>query len=283
MVFTLPGVIFLAVFALYPLVLTIVNSFRNVTVLGLMTGNMPGVGFDNYVQVLKDPMFWESTWRAVIFTVACVSVQFTLGLVLAVLLNKRFKGRGVLRTVLMVPWVVPIVVTGAVFKWMFTSGNGLVNTVIRMFGGQGFGWLEKPGSAFLAVIIANIWLGFPFAMQNLSAALENIPVSVVEASMVDGANAQQRFLRITLPMIRGPIAILLTLQTIYTFNVFELILAMTGGGPAGGTTVVTYYAYQKGFEFFQLGPASAAVVLLMVLLGVFAAIYVRLSAEDGRS
>src|SRR5699024_8526479 len=155
---------FLLLFAFYPLVLTLVNSFRNVTVPGLVTGDMPFVWFDNYRAILDDQEFWVSTGRAVIFTVVCVGAQFLLGLLLAVLLKRSFRCRGMLRVLLMVPWVLPVVVIGATYKWMFQSGNGLVNTVLRMVGLDGVGWLEQSSTAFIAIIIANIWYGFPFAL-----------------------------------------------------------------------------------------------------------------------
>lgn len=278
--FIVPGCVFLLLFAVYPLGLTLVNSFRSVTVPGLVTGVMPFLGFDNYVVVVTDSAFWDSAGRTVVFTVVCVAAQFLIGLAIAVLLNRPFRGRSTLRLLLMIAWVLPVVVIGATFKWMFQSGNGLVNTVLRALGFDGIGWLEQPSSALVAIIIANIWFGIPFAMSNLSAALQTVPVSVLEAATVDGANRLQRFRSVILPSISGPILILLTIQIIYTFNVFEIILVMTGGGPAGSTTVLTYYIYQQGFEFFDLGPASAAVVLMMVTLGAFSALYVRLSTRS---
>jgi multiple sugar transport system permease protein len=273
-----PACLFLLVFAAYPIVITVVNSFRHITVLGLVTGNLPFVAFDNYVAVVFEPRFQQSAWLALVFTVASVSVQFLLGLGMALLLNGRFRGRAALAGILMIPWVLPVVVIAATFKWMFQSGNGLVNTVLRAINPDlAVGWLEQATPAMVAIIIANIWFGFPFAMSNLLAALQTVPTAVLEAATVDGATRLQRFWSVVLPMIRGPIAILLTLQLIYTFNVFELILVMTGGGPAGSTSVITYYAYQLGFEFFDLGPASAVTVLMLIFLGLLSALYIRLS------
>ncbi|AXE37665.1 carbohydrate ABC transporter permease [Acidipropionibacterium virtanenii] len=282
-VFAVPGALFLIVFAVYPLILTVINSFRRVTVPGLISGHMSFIGFQNYRKIVADPQFWSSAWRTLLFTVVCVAFQFTLGLLAAVLLNRPFRGRGVLRGLLMVPWVLPIVVIGSTFKWMFQSGNGLVNTVLGYFGIHGPGWLEQPGLAFVTIIVANIWFGFPFAMQNLSAALQTVPVQVLEAASVDGASAVKRFFQIVMPIISGPIAILLTVQIIYTFNVFELILVMTGGGPAGSTAVVTYYTYQLGFEYFDLGPASAATILILIALGAFSALYVWLTSRGEKA
>lgn len=275
-----PACLFLLAFAVYPLVTTIANSLRNVTVTGLITGNLPFVGFANFAKVLADPKFAQSALLAVIFTVVCVAFQFTLGFALAVLLNRKFAGRGILRGILMIPWVLPIVVIGSTFKWMFQSGNGLVNTVLRMISPDlAVGWLEQATPAFIAIIIANIWLGFPFALSNMSAALQTLPTAVLEAAVIDGASSRQRFWHVIVPMLRGPILILLTLQVIYTFNVFELILVMTGGGPAGSTEVITFYVYQMGFAYFDLGPASAATVLMLVFLGIVSAVYLRLASR----
>lgn len=275
-----PACLFLLAFAVYPLATTVVNSFRNVTVTGLITGNLPFVGFSNFAEVLGDPKFAQAALLAVVFTVVCVAFQFTLGFALALLLNRRFAGRAILRGVLMIPWVLPIVVIASTFKWMFQSGNGLVNTVLRTISPDlAVGWLESATPAFIAIIIANIWLGFPFALSNMSAALQTLPATVLEAAVIDGATTRQRFWHVILPMLRGPILILLTLQVIYTFNVFELILVMTGGGPAGSTEVITFYVFQMGFAYFELGPASAATVLMLVFLGIVSAIYLRLATR----
>ncbi len=276
--FIIPAVLFLLMFAAYPIVMTVIYSFQKVTVLGLMQGNLPFVGLENYATVLRDPTFRQAALLSLIFTVTCVAFQFVLGFALAVLFNNRFPLRGLLRGLIMLAWVMPLIVVGTTFKWMFQSQNGVLNAGIEsVFGaGQGLPWLEHPTTALTAVIIANIWLGVPFIFAMLLAGLQTIPSSVYEAARIDGATAFGRFRHITLPLMRGPSLIVLTLSIIYTLNVFEIILIITGGGPGAATSVVTYYAYQQGFNFFKLGPASAVTVLVFVVLAIISFTYIRL-------
>jgi multiple sugar transport system permease protein len=279
-VLAVPACAFLIAFAVYPLATTVVYSFRHVTISGLLTGDMAFVGVDNFADAFRDPLLAHSTWLAVVFTVSCVAAQFVVGFALALLLNQSFRGRGVLRGLLMLPWVLPIVVIGATFKWMFQS-SGLVNTVIGSVDPQWqVGWLQQATPAMITIIIANIWLGFPFAMSNLLTGLQTIPVPVLEAARIDGASTVQRFFQIVLPLMKAPILILLTLQLIFTFNVFELILVITGGGPANATSLITYFDYQLGFQYFNLGEASAVTVLMLVVLAAVSALYIRLATSE---
>lgn len=275
--FLLPAVVFLLAFAAYPIVTTVVYSFRKVTVPGLMTGKLPFVGLANYQQVLTDPLFQHSVLIALIFTAASVLFQFIFGFSFALLFNNRFPLRGLLRGLVMLAWVMPLIVVGTVFKWMFQSGTGIINAGLAAIDPSlPVAWLEQPRSALLAVIITNIWLGIPFNMAMLLAGLQGISPSVYEAARVDGASTWQRFRYVTLPLMRGPSLIVITLSIILTLNVFEIILIITGGGPGQATTVSTFYAYQQAFQFFKVGPASAVTVLSFCLLALVSAVYLRL-------
>jgi multiple sugar transport system permease protein len=276
--FLAPAVLFLLLFAVYPIAMTVIYSFQKVTVAGLMTRNLPFVGLLNYFTVLRDPAFMQAAYLSAIFTVASVFFQFIFGFALALLFNTTFPLRSLLRGLIMLGWVLPLIVVGTTFKWMFQSSNGIFNTALKgLFGpAAALPWLEQSGSALVAIIVANIWLGIPFMFAMLLAGLQTIPVPVYEAARIDGASAWGRFRYITLPLMRGPSLIVLTLSVIYTLNVFEIILIITGGGPGAATSVVTYYAYQQGFNFFKLGPASAVTVLVFLVLAVISAIYIRL-------
>lgn len=282
--FLLPAVIFLLAFAGYPIIVTIIYSFRKITVLGLMTGNLPFVGLANYKLVLTDPLFQHSVMIALVFTAASVCFQFVLGFCFALLFNKRFPLRSLLRGMVMLAWVMPLVVVGTVFKWMFQSGTGIVNAGLAFISPSlTVEWLEQPGSALLAVILTNIWLGIPFNMAMLLAGLQSISPSVYEAASIDGATTWQRFRYVTLPLMRGPSLIIVTLSIIMTLNVFEIILLITGGGPGQATTVSTFYAYQMAFQFFKVGPASAVTVLSFCLLAMVSTVYLRLLYRSERS
>lgn len=275
--FVLPAVVFLLAFAAYPIVTTILYSFRKVTVPGLMTGILPFVGLSNYRLVLADPLFLHSVVISLIFTAASVCFQFVFGFAFALLFNSRFRLRGLFRGLVMLAWVMPQIVVGTVFKWMFQSGTGIINAALGAISpALPLAWLEQPGSALLAVILTNIWIGIPFNMAMLLAGLQGISLSVYEAARIDGASAWQRFRYVTLPLMRGPSLIVITLSIILTLNVFEIILIITGGGPGQATTVSTYYAYQQAFQFFKVGPASAVTVLSFCLLAVVSAVYLRL-------
>jgi multiple sugar transport system permease protein len=280
----LPAALFLLIFAAYPIVMTIVYSFEKVTVPGLMTHRLPFVGLDNYLTVLADPGFMQSARISAIFTIASVFFQFVIGFSLALLFNERFALRGALRGLIMLGWVLPIIVVGTTFKWMFQNRDGVINALLNgLFGHSAAApWLEQPTYALIAIIIANIWLGVPFMFAMLLAGLQTIPASVHEAARIDGATAMERLRHVTLPLMRGPSLIVLTLSVIYTLNVFEIILVITGGGPGLATSVVTYYAYQQGFQFFKLGPASAVTVLVFLVLAAVSALYIRLLRKSER-
>lgn len=276
--------LFMAAFAVYPLATTILNSFRQVSVGGLITGNLPFVGMANYTDLFGDDRFSRAVVLAVIFTLSSVVAQFVLGLGLAVLLNRHFAGRRVLQAFLVVPWVLPVIVVTITFKWMFQSGNGVVNALLGALDPTlEVGWLEEAAPALIAIIIANVWWGFPFVFSNASAALQTIPHSVLEAAQVDGASPARRFWSVVLPMIRGPVLVIVTMQVILTVNVFELVLVMTGGGPAGATSILSYYIYQLGFNFYDIGAASAATVVLLVALTVLSAAYIRFTTRGERA
>jgi multiple sugar transport system permease protein len=281
--FLLPAVAFLLAFAVYPIVTTVIYSFRSVTVTGLLTGQLPFVGLANYREVLSDPDFRHSVQISLIFTIASVAFQFVIGFALAVLFNERFPGRGVLRGLVMVGWVLPLVVVGTTFKWMFQSGTGVINALLKAVDPSlAVGWLEQPHSSLTAIILTNIWLGVPFDMAMLLAGLQSIPATVYEAARIDGASAVQRFRYMTLPLMRGPSLIVATLGIIYTMNVFEIILIMTGGGPGDSTTVVPYFAYLRVFKFFKVGQASAVTVLMLCFLALVSALYLRLLRRSER-
>jgi multiple sugar transport system permease protein len=281
--FLAPAVVFLLVFAIYPIAVTVVYSFRNVTVAGLLSGRLPFVGLGNYREVLADPQFVHSVTVSVIFTVVSVIFQFGIGFALALLFNVRFPGRGAMRAIVMIGWVLPLVVVGTIFKWMFQSGEGVVNTVLTaVHPSLAVAWLEEPKSALGAIILTNIWLGIPFDMAMLLAGLQAISPVIYEAARIDGAGRWQCLRYVTLPLMRGPSLIVATLGVIYTMNVFEIILIVTGGGPGDATTVVPYYAYQRVFQFFKVGQASAVTVLMLCLLALVSALYLRLLRRSER-
>jgi multiple sugar transport system permease protein len=280
--FLLPATLFLAFFLLYPIGTMLFFSFEQVNLGSLITGNMPFVGLDNYQTVLTDTAFRSTLWVSALFTVASLVFQFSLGFLLALLFNRRLPLVGAMRGSVMIAWMLPIVVSGTIFKWMLQSDSGIINYALQSIGLQQtpLHWLSDPKLGIWAVIIANIWIGIPFNMSLLLAGLQGISASLYEAALVDGANGFNRFVHITLPLMRSTSLTVLMLGFIYTLNVFDLIYVMTGGGPVNATEVLPLYAYRLAFEQFDLGSGSAVAALMFVLLLAVGGLYLWLLRRD---
>ena len=273
--FLLPATLFLAIFLLYPICTMLLFSFEQVNVGSLLTGNTPFVGLDNYRTILSDLTFRSSLGVSLVFTIACLIFQFGIGFLLALLFNRPLPGVGVMRGSVMIAWMLPIVVSGTIFKWMLQGDSGIINYGLQSLGviHSPLQWLSDPKIALWGVIIANIWIGIPFNMSLLLAGLQGIPGSLYEAAVVDGANGINRFLHVTLPLMRSTSLTVLMLGFIYTLNVFDLIYVMTGGGPVNSTEVMPLYAYRISFGEFDFGSGSAVATLIFLLLLAVSAVY----------
>jgi multiple sugar transport system permease protein len=280
--FLLPAMLFLLVFLLYPVCTMVLFSFEGVNIGTLLSGDIPFVGLDNYHTILTDPTFRSSIGVSLVFTVACLVFPFAIGFLLAMLFSKRIPLVGVMRGSVMIAWMLPIVVSGTIFKWMLQSDSGIINYALLSIGviHSPLRWLSDPGIALWGVIIANIWIGIPFNMSLLLAGLQGISATLYEAAIVDGANAFNRFLYITLPLMRSTSLTVLMLGFIYTLNVFDLIFVMTGGGPVNATQVMPLYAYNIAFTQFDLGSGSAVASLMFLLLLVVSMAYLFLIRRE---
>lgn len=283
LVFVAPAAIYMVVMMFYPLVYNFVLSFKDLTVMTFKGNNAQFIGFANYVTILKDPEFQQAFWQTLWFTVACIAVQFSLGLLLAVFFNEKFLLAGPIRGMVLVAWMMPVSVTGLLFKYMFLTEGGAINKLLSMIGigvGEPLGWLIDPKLAMWAVIIANCWVGVPFNMLLLTTGMSNIPLDVYESASIDGANAVQRFFRITVPLLKPAIMSVLMLGFIYTFKVFDLIFMMTKGGPLNATEVLSTYSYRHSFTLFNFSIGAASAVLLFLCLMVVGVFYLRLIQKD---
>jgi len=281
--FVIPALLFLAVFTIYPICTTVILSFEQVDLGSLVSGITPFAGIENYKVVLGDPVFQRGVGTSLIFTAVSVMFQYILGFMLALLFNQRFPLSRLLRGLIMMGWVLPIVVSSTIFKWMLQQDTGIINYVLLALHlvQQPIPWLNDPRVALLAPIIANIWLGVPFYMALLLAGLQGIAPHLYEAAMVDGANAVQRLRYITVPLMRSPSLIVMTLGIVYTLNVFDLIYILTNGGPANATNVLPIYAYQQAFSYFNLGTGAAVTMLIFVFLLVVSLGYLFLIRREG--
>jgi multiple sugar transport system permease protein len=262
--FILPFVVFCLALLLYPVVYSLTLSFRDATVETFVSGDMPFNGFTQYQAALADPVFWRALINTVLFAFFSILFQFTIGFLLALLFQVDFPLKNFCLALLLIPWVSPVLTAANIFKGLFNE-IGPVNQILHLVGVGPFPWLADPVYAFPATIVANIWIGFPFNFILLYAGMRSIPIEVYEAAKIDGARFWKRVAYITLPMLKPVSVAVLTLGTIYTVKVFDLVFIMTGGGPANGTQLLSTYAYQVGFSVLNFGEA-AAIATLMVLL-----------------
>ena len=281
--FIMPAALFLGIFTIYPVFTMATLSFEQVDLGGIISGITPFIGLHNYQQVLSDPVFQRSVVTSLIFTAASVIFQFIIGFLLALLFNQHFPLARLMRGLVMMGWVIPIVVSSTIFKWMLQQDTGIINYALLSLHivRQPVFWLTDPSIALISPIIANVWLGIPFYMALLLAGLQGISPNLYEAAQVDGANAVQRLHFITLPLMRSPALIVLTLGIIYTLNVFDLIYILTSGGPANATNVLPIYAYQQAFSYFNLGSGAAVTMLMFAFLLIVSIGYVFLMRREG--
>jgi multiple sugar transport system permease protein len=281
--FIAPIVAYVLLFFAYPIFQNIMMSLENFTATSFYTGQAPYVGFANYSAIFQNPQFMSSLQVTVIFVVASIAFQFAIGLALAVFFSRNFPLNALLRSLLLIPWLLPLIVSGTVFRWIFNAQNGVLDQMLQSMHliSHPIYWLSDPGSALIAVIIVNIWVGIPFNMVILYGGLQGIPESLHEAAKLDGANAWKRFRYVSFPLLKPVTTVVLTLGLIYTVKVFDVIMVMTQGGPANATQTLTIWAYNLSFINFNFGQGAAVGNLLIVVALVFGAIYIR-SARVGR-
>lgn len=229
------------------------------------------VGLANFSEVLSSPRFGRAIQQSLVFTIVAIALKFVLGMAMALVLNQAFFGRNFLRAYLLVPWVLPGFVAYMTWRWFLDPLQGVLNYALTDLGLITFPleFLSSPASALPSVIVAHVWRNFPFFGVAFLAGLQNIPAEQYEAAAVDGASNWQKFLFITLPGLRHIILVVLMLATIWTFNSFEPVYLLTGGGPADATLVYTVLTYEMGIVNMRLGEASAVPVLILPVLGLF--------------
>ena len=272
--FCLPGLAFLALLLAYPLLYTVWTSVHDVDLGQLLGGAARFNGLDNYRAVADDPAFWHSVRLSLVFTLGSLLLQFTIGFALALLFARPFPLNGLLRSLLLVAWLLPPVVSGTLFRWMLDAESGAYNALLKP-AGLSRDWLTDPSTSLAGVVFANIWVGVPFNMLLLLVGLHTIDPELHEAAAIDGAGAWQRFRHITLPLMRPVSVTVLLLGLLYTFKVFDLVFVMTGGGPVDATRVLSLYVYEVFFTFFRFGEGAAAALLLLVVPLLAGAWYVR--------
>ena len=277
--FILPAFIYMLVVLGYPLVYNMILSFKNVDVKNLTKGGSKFIGFTNYINLFHDPIFLLVLRNTFIFTIACLVFQFTIGFAFAMFFNQKFRLSGPIRGMILISYMMPMSVTGLLGKNIFFN-DGLVNDLLSKIGIKGPEWLVTGSTALIAVIIMNCWVGIPFNMLLLMSGLTSIPQDVYESASIDGANWGQRFLYITLPLMKGSVMAVLMLGFIYTFRAFDLMYIMTAGGPLNATDVLGTYSYVRSFTQFKFSEGAALAMVLFVCLFIIGLFYLRLLAKE---
>ncbi|MGH2770124.1 MAG: carbohydrate ABC transporter permease, partial [Actinomycetota bacterium] len=271
---------------LYPVGQTFWLSFRRAGLSFLVTGESRFVGLRNYVEMLGDPHLRRVMVTTAVFGLACVAGTMGVGLGVALLLNQRFRGRGLLTVLVLLPWAMPRVAAGIVWRWLFDDRYGLINWALASMGAEffdGFAWFNARLPAFAAIGMVVVWQAFPFVALALRAGLSSIPAEVGEAARVDGARPWQQLRHITLPMLKPLLLVLLVISTIWDFKIFDQVYVMTQGGPARSTELMAIAVWREAFTRLNLGTAASLAMILFAILAAITALYVRVvqSREEG--
>lgn len=271
-----PSLLIMLGVTLWPIISTFILSFFHVPT-GINQVRT-FVGFGNYLEMLSDQTFWETIGRTLYFTVVSVSLELILGLAIAQLIHSRPWGWKFLRFSLIIPWAVPTIVNGAMWRWIYSADFGALNGLLMQLGliEHYIPWLTLPNMAMNLVIVADIWHTMPFVALVLQAALATLPEDLDEAAAVDGANAWQRFWQIRLPLLSPAILVALIVRTVDAFRVFDIVYILTSGGPAYKTLTITYLTYLNSFAFGKQGTGAALSFLISAFTIVMALVYIRI-------
>jgi ABC-type sugar transport system permease subunit len=277
----LPALLTILLVALFPLLWTFWESLH-LHDLRMPWLGQPFVGIDNYIEALSDPRFWGALGHTVFFAVASVSLELLIGLWLALALNRAFRGRGLVRAAVLVPWAIPTVVSALLWRFMFEGQTGIVNSVLVGLGflSEPVVWFIHPSAAWVPVILADVWKTTPFVALLLLAGLQNIDASLYEAARIDGASVWRQFRHVTLPLLKPAILVALIFRTLDAFRVFDLIYALTGGGPGTSTEPIALYTFNVLLQNLQFGYGSALSVIVFVITFSLALLYIRFIGAD---
>lgn len=277
LLFLAPAAAYLLLFFGYPIVKNIVMGFQHYTNATFFTGVAPWVGMDNYSAVIHSAVFGKAAVNTLLFTVGSIAGQFTIGLAIALYFQRRFPLSGVLRSLLLLPWLIPLIVSSTVWRWLLDEDNGAVNHVLRTLHlvSDNPSWLTSTSLALVAVIIVNIWIGIPFYTTILYGGLQDIPEELYEAAALDGATDWKAFQHITWPLLRPAVNVVLVLGVVYTLKMIDIILGLTRGGPANATQTIATQSYHLSFVEFDFGQGAAMGNILIVISLVFAMFYLR--------
>lgn len=267
-----PAYLFIVGLTIFPIFYAVYISLHQ---LSLTLPGMPFVGLRNYQAIAASSDFWQSMWVTTYFVFVSLVVQFPLGVAIALLLNENIRGRGVLRAAILIPWAIAPVINGLLWQWILNPRYGALNGLLKQLGiiRDDILWLGEAFRAINVVIFADTWKVFPIYVILFLAVLQTVPTELHEAAHIDGANAWQRFLHITVPFLKPMVLVVLVLRTVQTFRVFEIIYVLTGGGPAGGTQVIGFHVYRETFGNLNFGYGAALSFVMAFITLILAGAY----------
>lgn len=266
--FLLPAFLTMGLVVIYPFVYNLALSFSNMSMSHFYDWKIKGLS--NYTRVLTEWNFWYYFGKTILWTVLNLIFHVSIGVFLALILNKDIRGKTVYRTLLILPWAVPQYITALSWRGMFNSEYGAVNLILEKVAGFQLPWLSSEWGAFTACLITNIWLGFPFMMIVCLGGLQSIPDELYEAAEIDGASAWQKFRNITVPMLKPVMVPAITLGVIWTFNNFNVVwLVSNGGEPSETTHILVSWVYRAAFFYYRMGYAAAFSMIIFLILFIF--------------
>lgn len=267
--FVMPALIPLIVFWIYPILRSV---YISLTDWDYMSPTYNFVFLDNFIALFKDARFYDALWNTLVFTVGTLIPTIVLGLLLALLMQKAFRGSGIIKFILFSPWITPTVAISIVWTWIYDPDTGIANTVLEFLHLPALQWIKSSDTAMLAVIIVTVWKSLGYAMIFYLSALEKVPKELYEASGLDGAKGWQRFRDVTLPCISPTTFFLVIITMVSSLQAYDQIQILTQGGPSGSTRTLLYMYYQLGFEEFDMGQATAVAIVMIILTVLLSAI-----------
>lgn len=272
----LPALLTVAAVAVFPLLWTVWESLHRHDLRMPWLGR-PFVGLANYGEIFADRRFWEALGHTFLFTFATVALELLLGLILALAMNRAFRGRGLMRATVLVPWAIPTVVAGLLWRFLFDSQAGIANALLTGIGvlDEPLVWFTRAATAWVPVILADVWKTTPFVALLLLAGLQGIDPAVYEAAEVDGAGAWRRLWHVTLPLLKPAILVTLIFRTLDAFRVFDLVYVLTGGGPGTSTEPISLYTFNTFFSNLRFGYGAALSVVVFVVTFLLAVLYIK--------
>lgn len=279
-----PGLLIISLLAFYPILNTFWLSLHRILLQMPFLGR-PFIGLDNYLAIFQEIRFWRALRNTAYFTVVSVAIELVLGLGMALLMHRNFRGRGIVRASVLIPWAIPTAVSAMMWKFIYNDQLGVANALLMKLHiiSSPQAWLGETSTAMFSLIFADVWKTTPFMALLLLAGLQVIPEELYEAARVDGAGVWTRFTRVTLPLLTSTILVALLFRTLDAFRVFDLVWVLTNGGPGNTTETLSVYAYKTLMRYLDFGTGSALAVLTFVCVMLISFFYIKvLDVDTGR-